>query len=151
MIETHGPAEPPAWLRALVEDVVLEAVTPLGFVGPLGYRWLPPGEPANQYDGWQVCVFPTPNEAAGGPHDGCKYVDGIEVDLTAVLGALAAVEKVVWHASVRYNGELDGPEVSIRGQFANRRVWLRLFHVPPSDEPAAYLVDQRTGEARVKA
>jgi hypothetical protein len=57
------------------------------------------------------------------------------------MAAFGSVEKLDWHAPVQYNGELDGPEISIKGQFAGKSVWLRVFHLPPSDEPASIVID----------
>lgn len=142
----------PLWLKALVEDVVVDAFEPLGFIGPLGYRYWGPGDVQNQFDGWQVCVFPTPVEVRGcHPGDGALGVQGFRLDVAHLIKALGgAIEMLVWHSPTRYNQDLDGPELSVQGQFAGKRVWLRVFNLPPPDEPAACFFDPRTGQGQLK-
>jgi hypothetical protein len=144
--------EEPQWLRALVQDVLVDAVQPLGFIGPLGYRWWEPNNTENNFDGWQVAVYPTPNEVIGPTaFDGCKYVSGFRLNVWHILNCLTAVEGVAWHAPVQYNGYLDGPEISVRGMFAGKHVWIRFFQLPPPDEPASFLVNPATGQAIEKS
>jgi hypothetical protein len=143
----HVAAEP-AWLRALVDDVVIDAVEPLGFIGRLGYRWWEPSSPHNGFAGHQVVVYPTPSEIRGpGVADGCCAVAGFNLDVGKLLATMARVESVVWRSPVRYNGDLDGPELSVQGFFAGRHVLLRFFSRPPPDEPASHFVNPATGEA----
>lgn len=147
MIEEHVIHEPP-WIRALVEDVLVDSVQPLGFIGPLGYRYWEPGNQQNFFPGWQLAVYPTPNEVQGAVvHDGAKYVSGFRLNVGRILAAMSHVEMVAWNAPVEYTGDLDGPELSVQGQFAGKHVWLRVFNLPPSDEPASYYVNPATGEA----
>jgi hypothetical protein len=149
-LEEHTIREP-SWIKALVYDVIVDAVQPLGFIGPLGYYWWQPGNDHNVFDGWQVVVFPAPYEIRGtSPHDGNKSVSGFRLNFSSILEVLSSVESVVWHSPVRYNGDLDGPELSVQGQFAGKRVWLRFFNLPPPDEPCSHYVDPTTGEAREK-
>ena len=89
-IEEHV-IDKPSWIDALVE-VVLESMIPLGFIGPLGYRWWEPENPNNGYEGWQIIVFPTPNEAVGGKHDGFKYVSGFQLNMGKILSGFAGVK-----------------------------------------------------------
>lgn len=144
--EVHTILEP-LWLRSFIEDVVIDAVTPLGFIGPLGYRWWEPGNSANPFDGWQIVVYPTPNEVRGPVvHDGCKYVSGFRLNVGHIIGVMTTVEAVVWNAPVQYNGDLDGPEVGVQGMYAGKHVWLRFFQMPPPDEPCSFFVDPATGQ-----
>lgn len=146
-VEEHTVQEP-AWVKALVEGVLLEAFQPLGFIGPLGYRWWEPGSPSNAFEGWQIAVFPTPNEVKGPvAQDGCRYVSGFRLDVGRIIGVMTSVDMLVWAAPAQYNGDLDGPEVSLRGMFVGKRVWLRVFHLPPPDEPTSFYVNPQTGEA----
>lgn len=146
MLEEHTVREP-TWIRTLVDDVVMEAITPLGTIGPLGFRYWPPGQEDNTFDGWQVVIYPTPNEVRGPvPGDGCKTVSGFKLDVARIIGVMNHVDSVVWMSPVRYNGDLDGPEVSLRGTFIGKRVWLRFFHLPPADEPCTTAVNPATGQ-----
>lgn len=141
----------PAWLESLV-DVVLDAVEPFGFFGSLGYCWWGPGDPGNSFQGWKVIVYPLPLEASGGSNDGCRVVTGFGMRLGSVLAAFSQFdqETLAWHSPVQYNGNLDGPAISVQGSFANKRVWLRILSVPPADEATAYLIDMASGAVREK-
>ncbi len=132
--------ETPAFIPALL-DVLLTAVVPDGVIGPLGYRWWGPDTPGSSYAGWTVVVYPTPHELRGGANDGAKGSAGFTLNLAVILGAFSGLEMLDWHAPVQYNGDLDGPEISVKGQFAGKSVWLRVFHLPPHDEPASVVID----------
>jgi len=138
----------PDWIKALVENVLIECVTPLGFMGPLGYRYWEPDNNDNAAKCWQVVVFPTPNEVRGQDKlDGAVFVSGFRFDVLRLMGAFSDVEDVVWCSPAKYNGTLDGPELSVRGLFLGKHVWVRFFHLPPPDESPAYAVDPRTNVA----
>ncbi len=140
--------ETPAWIKALVEDVIQPCVLPLGFMGHLGYRYWGPDDPDNQYEGWQLCVYPTPSEIRGqAADDGGMYVAGFRFDVSRLITGLTDVDDVVWASPARYTSNLDGPEISVRGAFAGKRVWVRFFCMPPPDEPPSFQVDPSTGEA----
>lgn len=145
MIEEHAVAQP-AWIDALVE-VVRCSLRPLGFIGHLGYRIWEPESPHNPCDGWMLAVFPTAHEWAGGSRDGSLAVSGFALDVGEVLKAFAEVHKIAWNCPAHYNGELDGPELVVEGSVLGKRVLLRVFHLPPSDEPICYVVDPALGEA----
>lgn len=133
--------EHPPFLGALME-VVINAMTPVeGFIGPLGYRWWGPETPGSAYPGWTVATYPTPFELRGGVNDGARGVTGFTLNVAAIVGAFSTLENLDWQAPVQYNGDLDGPEISIKGQFAGKSVWLRIFHLPPHDEPVSLVVD----------
>lgn len=145
MIEEHVVDEP-SWIKTLVEDIVLSSVLPYGFIGQLGYQYWEPGNINNVFDGWMVAVFPTPNEVRGACGvDGCRYVSGFELDLGKIVQSFCPLESLAWRMPASYNGDLDGPELSVQGHFAGKHVWLRFFHVPPTDEPSRYYVDPVKG------
>jgi hypothetical protein len=136
MIESQ-PIADPAWLVALIEDVVHPAVGSADFMGPLGYRyWSPPDADGE----WRIAVYPTPLQL----NDNCLCVMGFSLDVWAIQGEIADIEECVWVSPTRHNSDLDGPEVSIRGRFLGHRIWLRFFHIPPPDEAPSYAVDPRT-------
>lgn len=136
----------PAWVADLVDGVMVEAVTPLAFIGALGYQYWPPGTPGGRADAWVVVVYPSPNEVRGqDANDGALSVSGFKLDVWKVVRAFAEVEAVTWHAPTNYTGNLDGPELAVLGTYAGHRAEVRFFHLPPKNEPAAYAVDPRTG------
>lgn len=142
--------EPPGWIGALVE-VVLAAVESDDFMGPLGYRWFEPHSALNVDEAWQLAVYPTPIECSGGEPDGGCLVPGFRLDAAQVLSAFSDVREIVWRAPARYNGDLDGPELSLRGYFAGTLVWLRVFTLPPTDEPPSCVIDAVSGEMRLRS
>lgn len=144
---TIHTVESPSWIVALV-DTIKELITPLGFIGPLGYRFWEPGNLTSpNAEVWTIVVFPTPNELRGGEHDGSKFVSGFHLDLGRLLSFFNPAEQVAWKSPTRYNGDLDGPEIAIQGLFMGRYVWLRIFSIPPPDEPVSFIVDHNDGTA----
>lgn len=150
-IEVHNVAEP-EWIRTLVNDVLLAAFEPLGFIGQLGYRWWEPDNVYNTFAGWQIAVFPTPNEICGSHEcDGRLSVNGFSLNIGSILNVFSSIKSVVWNAPTEYNGDLDGPELHVQGLFAGKHVWLRVFNIPPSDEPPSYCIDPAQGTVWKKA
>lgn len=146
MIVEHT-VETPAWIKALVEDLT-ECVTPLGFIGPLGYRYWEPDDPQNPSEAWQVVVYPTPNEVRGTDrNDGAMFVSGFRLDVGRIIGMFCAVDELVWASPAKHSGDLDGPEISLRGRYTSKHVWVRFFSLPPRDEPPAFAVNPTTGTA----
>jgi hypothetical protein len=144
MVSEHAVIVPP-WIAALV-DVVVSAMTPLGFIGRLGYRWWEPENENNDRDCWQVYVFPTTAVCKGGPNDGLEFTSGFTLDVSKLTDAVNHISEMAWHAPCQYTNDLDGPEFRIQGQFAGKEVRLRVFTLPPGDEPVSCSVDYSTGE-----
>lgn len=146
MIAEHT-VETPCWIKALVEDLT-DCVTPLGFIGPLGYRYWEPDDPANPADAWQLVVYPTPNEVRGpDANDGAMFVSGFRLDVGRIIGTFCEISEVVWSSPAKHGNNLDGPEISLKGRYTTKTVWLRFFSLPPPDEPPAYAVDPAAGTA----
>lgn len=136
--------ETPMWLQAMVEDLT-ECVTPHAFIGPLGYCFL---EPVAPDETWQVAVYPTPNTVRGqGPLDGATIVSGFDLDVGAVMARFHDVGELVWRTPAKYNANLDGPEIILRGRYTSKQVLLRFFHLPPPGEAPAYALDPATSRA----
>ena len=146
MIAEHT-VETPSWLKALVDDLT-ECVVPLGFLGQLGYRYWEPDDPANAADAWQVVVYPTPNEVRGSDaNDGAVFVSGFRLDVGRIIAMFNATEELVWASPANFSRNLDGPEISLKGRYTTKKVWLRFFSLPPQDEPPAFAVDPVAGVA----
>ncbi len=138
----------PGWISALVEDVLVGCVLPLGFAGPIGYRYWPPDDQTNPSAAWLIVAYPTPSVVRGqDAADGAVFVSGFRFDVATLIKAMGDVSEVVWCSPAGSGNNLDGPEISVRGTFLGKDVWIRFFSLPPPDEPPAYAVDPRTGEA----
>ncbi len=143
-LDIHVTEETP-WVGAML-DVIVSALSPHDFFGPLSYRlWEPDPRTDGAEPHWVLAVFPTPFEHRGGAEDGCRAVSGFTLDQKLLQGAFSSVNALAWHMPTRYNGDLDGPELRIRGVFCGRDVWLRIFHMPPPDEAASHVYEPATG------
>lgn len=79
--------------------------------------------------------------------DGSRYVAGFHLNVQKLTENFCEIEDLAWRMPGGYNGDLDGPEFSVQGQFAGKHVMLRFFHLPPSDEPSSFYVDPVNGRA----
>jgi hypothetical protein len=131
--------EVPAWLEPLVEAVA-SALTAHGPAGPLGLRF-------RQVEGvWDVLAYALPVELVGGAHDGGLAAPGFSLDLHALLASFSRVDALAWDAhGTGPVGAECGPCVSVEGEFAGRKVWLRVLAYAPDDESPALKVDATGG------
>lgn len=145
-IEEHV-ALTPNWLKALVDDVVLPAFSPFEYELPLGFRYK---RPAAESEPWEVLIFPPPILLVNQPdsEEDSPATLGFSLDVAKIIDGLNHVDGVAWRAPVKYNNNLDCPEVSVQGRFAGYRVRVRFFHAPPPDEPAVLSLDVQTNEVR---
>lgn len=138
-------AEEIPWVSALLE-LLVQALTPHAFFGPLGYRlWEPEADCDEPV--WTLAVFPVPHECRGGSADGQFAVSGFTLDQLLIQSAFSKINSVVWHMPSRYNNDLDGPELRVLGTFCGRGVQLRFFHLPPPDEVASHVYEMATGRS----
>lgn len=136
----------PHWIKALIEEVVIEAIQPDTFMGPLRYHWWEPGNQGNSFDGWQVVTYPTANEVRGpAAADGCSFVAGMSLDVSKIMKAMSKVDDVWWKMPARSTGYLDGPSIGVSGDFAGRHILLRVYHLPPPNDPPAFFYNPNTG------
>lgn len=136
----------PSWLKMLTDDVIVACIQPYSFMGQIGYRYWPP-ETDEPRAPWVIAAYPMPNVVRGSdPNDGAAFVSGFRFNVAHLLSVLVDVDEVAWNMPSKYNNGTDGPEISVRGTFAGRYVWIRFFQLPPSDEPPAYAVNPQTNE-----
>lgn len=140
----------PSWLQDLMSKVA-DSVEPLGAMGPIGYRWLEPNSAFNLDIAWLLAVYPTPYEVAGGSNDGQLMCPGFKLNLQNLLNFFTNVQTVAWRSPSVYTGDLDGPEIVIRGIVAEHPVHVRFFSIPPDDEKPSVVVNIASGECKEKA
>lgn len=131
-LETHKVLLP-EWLDQLAEQIV-DALDPLPTY-VMHYFWWEPGDPHNLYPGWQLAFSPQAAEHVGGAEDGKVESPGFFANLSQIMGYFSKINLVAWHAPTRYNNWLDGPHLSIEGQYGEQRLWLRIYQLPNVDEP----------------
>lgn len=127
-------SEAPAWMESLV-DVVLECIEVQTLMGPLGFRY---GEDSGL---WEILVYPTPVELAGGDVDGLIVSPGFSLDLEPLLAAFEQIADMRWTVYRYGHHNLDGPEISIEGVYEGNEVFLRILAEAPEDEEPGMKVD----------
>jgi hypothetical protein len=134
-------AEIPSWMEPLVE-AASASILVHGPEGPLGLRY-------REAEGlWDILVYPLPVEMVGGAHDGGLAAPGFFLDLRGLGAAFTRVDALGWDAHGTSPPDPgDGPCVSIEGEFAGRRIWLRVLAYAPGDVGPAMKVDG-TGRRR---
>ena len=85
----------PAWIQQLVRDIG-EQLHPLGFMGQLGFRYLPPDAQANITQRWVIGIYPVPYELSGGKRDGVVVVAGFCLDLLKTMSQFSDITTLEW-------------------------------------------------------
>jgi hypothetical protein len=127
--------EVPSWLVSLTE-AVSASLTVHGPQGDLGLSY-------READGiWDVLVYPLPLEMIGGAHDGGLAALGFEVDLDRLRAAFDRVAALAWDALGTSSANADeGPCVSVEGEVAGRKIWLRVLAYAPDGVGTAAKID----------
>jgi hypothetical protein len=140
--------ETPEWLIKLFQDVG-GLITPLGFIGELGFRYLSPADPANTTTRWLLAAYLIPHELAGGKHDGSSVVAGFSLSITELSKLFVEVSSVTWRVPRFYTDGLSGPEVWLEGAYEGEKadlmfVQLHIYSDPPHDETPAVVLNTHT-------
>jgi hypothetical protein len=130
-------AQIPSWLEPLIEAAAA-GLTVHGPVGELGLRY-------REVDGlWDVLLYALPVELVGGAHDGGLAAPGFTLDVRKLLPAFTRMDALGWDAhGTSPENVADGPCLSVEGEFAGRKVWLRILAYAPEDVAPARKVDSR--------
>lgn len=148
-LSQHSVVSVPTWLQTFMDDIVLPCVTPLGFIGHITFCYWPPEDLRNPSNNWLVVAYPAANVIrAAHSKDGAVYVTGFYFDVHKLLRSFTAVHEIAWRSPVVVTGQLDGPEIMVRGIYAEHQVQLRFFHLPPPDESPAYAVNPNKDEVQ---
>jgi hypothetical protein len=140
----------PAWIQQLVRDIG-EQLHPLGFMGQLGFRYLPPDAQANITQRWVIGIYPVPYELSGGKRDGVVVVAGFCLDLLKTMSQFSDITTLEWRVPRRYTDGLSGPEFWLEGRYQNKElVQLHVYADCPADELPTLVLDVVTGTLRVK-
>ena len=144
------PADHPEWVKDLIREVS-EEIRPLGFIGQIGFRYLPPDVPQNTLKHWVIGVYLVPHELAGGSHDGAAAVSGFCLNIFKVIALFSELLTLEWRVPRGYTDGLAGPEVWLEGLYRGKqRVQLHVYADPPSDEAPALVLDVTTNTLRAK-
>jgi hypothetical protein len=128
-------ADIPRWLEPLVEAAA-GSVTAHGPEGRMGLRYR---EEAGRFD---VLLYLMPVEMVGGAHDGGLAAPGFVLSLEPLRCAFSRVDAAGWDAHGTGEENADcGPCVRLEGEFAGRKVLLRVLAFPPDDVAPVAKVD----------
>lgn len=147
-IET-SPSQP-QWLHELIREVA-KHVSPLGILGELGFRYLPPDSPQNTTQQWLVGLYLIPYGLSGGKHDGAAALAGFGLDVLNLTRLFSRISTLEWRVPRSYNDGLTGPEVWLEGVYRDEhRIQLHIYADPPSDELPALVLDVATNTLRAQ-
>ncbi len=138
----------PVWVGEFVKKV-WDCMTPLAFIGEIGFSYLEPEHLENHSNSWVVGVYVIPHELVGGDKDGAKAIAGFRLDtlkLQAVFsGWPSACE---WVNNRRHN--LRGPYYSFNGNYDNGSetvsMALRVFSEASSDAQPRLQLNPKTNK-----
>lgn len=144
------PTDHPEWVKDLIREVADE-IRPLGFIGQIGFRYLPPNVPQNTLKHWVIGVYLVPHELSGGRQDGAAAVSGFCLNILKVIALFSELLTLEWRVPRGYTDGLAGPEVWLEGLYrGTQRVQLHIYADPPSDEAPALVLDVATNTLRAK-
>ena len=135
----------PAWIQALVDEVVLPAVLPQTFIGELGYRfWVP----ESQEDGatWLIHVYPMPIELRGQQYDGQRATSGFSLDVGKIVARFDRLDDMAWCSPPFTNAAVVPPRMDFTGMFLGNPVELRITAIAPPDANPTHVMDVQTGK-----
>ncbi len=142
--------ECPAWLKALMENVV-GLITPLDFVGELGFCYLNPEDKSNNTGKWVIAVYVLAYEVAGGGRDGANLLPEFSIDMLGLYGSFSAVSSFEWRVKRNYLDGLEGPEVYVEGSCkSGQEVQFHFYSDPPEGEKPSIVLDSTTSVPRFK-
>ncbi len=146
----ESPVAVPDWIQNLIQDIG-DRFHPLGFIGQLGFRYLPPDSPQNTAQRWLIGVYLVPYELSGGQQDGGVAVAGFAFDLLPLLTIFSGITTLEWRVPRGYTDGLSGPELWLEGQYrGTESVQLHVYAECPADELPTLVLDVVTGVLRVK-
>ena len=144
------PVVVPEWIQNLIQDIG-DRFQPLGFIGQLGFRYLPPDSPQNTTQRWLIGVYLVPYELSGGKQDGVAVVAGFGFDLLPLLTIFSGITTLEWRVPRSYTDGLSGPELWLEGRYrGTESVQLHVYAECPADELSALVLDVATNTLRSK-
>lgn len=134
MSESLETPESPKWIESIVDHIAncMEAHSPMG---PLGFEF---NQDAEQ---WEVIVYPTSVELAGGPDDGAIVNPGFALDINQLNQAFDEIIDIQWVAHGLVHGDAFGPHVSLEGIYQGNAVYIQIHSYAPDDEPPGMILD----------
>jgi len=140
----------PTWLNDLIRTVA-DLISPMGFIGQLGFRYLPPEAEKNTTKRWLIAVYIVPHELIGGKNDGAKTVSGFCLSLKKLLDLFDDITLLEWRVPRSYSDGLAGPEIWLEGYYMGTNpVQLHIYADSPADENPELTLDVSTNILRVK-
>lgn len=110
---------PPTWLAEFA-DRVAALVLPVDVQAPVGCHF------CCEAGVWEVTLFMAKTEILGGPRDGLQRPSRFCLNLAELTALFASVSSFHWQAHSLGRRDDLGAHVSVEGEVAGQRVWLRI-------------------------
>lgn len=140
-VSSELPANPPAWLRWFVNDVI-RGVIDRTVAAPFGCHFFHDKEA----DVWEVSLFVSRTEVFGGPADGKQVPSGLQIDISTVSAAFDSLPAMFWQAEPICDDDELGNHLSFEGTARGFSIWLRILQHAPEWIGPGRLVHARSGQ-----
>lgn len=121
-------AVPPPWLRWFINDVT-RAVIDRQILAPLGCHYFED----TAAEVWEVTLFVSRTEIVGGPQDGQRIPEHLQLDISAAMRAFDAEPQICWQVGSAATDDEIGSHLSLEGVARGRQVWLRFTQEAPAE------------------
>ena len=99
----------------------------------------------------EIAIFPTKAELLQpGPDDGKRFRVGVCFCVTDISLLFDDEPHIDWIVPVRYDDVLEGPRISITGEYRKHPVTIHLYDRPPKDYGAVTVFEPSSGKCRVR-
>lgn len=128
-------SNPPAWLRWFVNNAI-RGIVDRQIVAPIGCHFF--HDLAT--DTWEISLFVSRTEVAGGSADGRVVPAGLQIDIATVCAAFDSPPITYWQAEKLSDDDELGNHLSFEGFARGVSVWLRIMqHAPAWTSPGRML------------
>jgi hypothetical protein len=126
----------PAWLPKLA-DAVIAHMRAVDILSPVGCHHF--YDEAEQQ--WEITLFASRTEVVGGEYDGRWTFSKFGLDVLGLMKIFSKIDSCHWQAhSFGADDEL-GAHISIVGEFAGQRLWLRVLASAPERFESGRIAD----------
>ena len=129
---------PPVWLQELADELTA-CLTPVDPRAPIGCHV------CHAEGCWEVTVFVSRTEVLGGQFDGDVMPGRFVLDVARIMGVMDHVEACWWQPLPCAADDELGPHLSLEGQHAGERLWVRITAEQPAALESGRIANVLTG------